>query len=365
MRFLLTPKRSDTYGQDFLAGPMREQCGLSAIDPEDEPAWPSTPSLLISQNPDSKRETDIILALPPQIAAVVHVHCQYDYYNKAQQFNIERSLSRSVFGITPAAFSTSQLARRFPKIAWHTVNNGIDPIRFQPSTLEDRNAWRLERGIVNSRLLVGFVGRLETAKGVQLLEDFVRLSEDTRVHLLLQFFACDEKSSKAAQLIRKLAPDRVSLYPDSDVSTLRPVRHLDLLLHPSLSEVCPLVVLEALHSGVPVLATRSTPFYSELEQLSFPNDFIHLIDLPILSEHTRSKLSVSAEDAKRSARHLVEIANNFYPPTDGFRARLARNVLGCRFSQNKMAASFNQIYSEALELHRDRRRTARVDMLPD
>jgi hypothetical protein len=43
-------------------------------------------------------------------------------------------------------------------------------------------------------------------------------------------------------------------------------RFFDVFLTPSLSEVQPLVVLEALVSGVPVVATDVTPFYAELRK---------------------------------------------------------------------------------------------------
>jgi glycosyltransferase involved in cell wall biosynthesis len=298
----------------------------------------------------------VISNLPPELASVIHVHCQYSYFDGLQQGNIKRCLSRADFGITPARFLTTQLARCFPDVEWRTVYNGIDTRRFRPSTSEERRLWRREHGIPEHCLLIGFVGRLERAKGLEILEEFVRLSANTRLHLLLQFLAHSTRPAvcayhATATRVQQSAPGRVSLFPDTDLSTDRPVRYFDVLFTPSLSEVCPLVVLEAFHSGVPVLATRATPFYTELQDFSLPSDCLHLVDLPDLSAQSRSDLSVPADAASSVAQRLVTIAASLQPPDDDYRARLSGSTGEAGFTQQQMLTSFNHIYSEAIERH--------------
>ena len=75
---------------------------------------------------------------------------------------------------------------------------------------------------------------------------------------------------KNALRLRETGREFIWIYPDqAPRGTDRPTRHFDLLLLPSLSEVQPMVVAEALSCGVPVVATRSTRFFDEMDRFGF------------------------------------------------------------------------------------------------
>jgi glycosyltransferase involved in cell wall biosynthesis len=64
--------------------------------------------------------------------------------------------------------AANALERRFPADRLHQIDNGIDTSMFRPS-LEDRIGARSEWAIADGEVLVGYVGRLDTQKGLPIL----------------------------------------------------------------------------------------------------------------------------------------------------------------------------------------------------
>ena len=87
---------------------------------------------------------------------------------------------------------------------------------------------------------------------------------------------------RTAEALRRKNRDLVWFFPDQGPRLPnRPMRNFDILFLPSLSEVQPMVVLEALSSGVPVVTTQSTRFLRNLnEKLGFEKTECWVIPLP-------------------------------------------------------------------------------------
>ena len=221
------------------------------------------------------------------------------------------------------------------------------------------------RRIPLERKLIGFVGRLENKKGLQILEALVELSKkgdrlkDTC--LLIQFpywhgVKKRESYKLTAEALRQANRDWVWLYPDQGPRLPnRPMRNFDVLLVPSLSEVQPMVILEALASGIPVVATSSSGFLRDLnEKLGFEKTECWTISLPQKFDEGAAVCDKFGEiDQPRRPddnliNSIVEAFNGILVYTDEQRIKLAAKAESAGFSATKMNAEFLRIYDEAV-----------------
>ncbi|ANH40214.1 Mannosylfructose-phosphate synthase [Nocardioides dokdonensis FR1436] len=127
----------------------------------------------------------------------------------------------------------------------HVVPNGVDAERFRPSTSGPG------QGVEPRELVVAWIGSLEPVKGLDLLVDALGRAEGVRVLL-----AGDGPSRE--HLARRVAAaglrDRVELLGHVG-DPERVLARADALLLTSLAESCPMVLLQAMASGLPVVAT--------------------------------------------------------------------------------------------------------------
>jgi glycosyltransferase involved in cell wall biosynthesis len=133
------------------------------------------------------------------------------------------------------------------------IPNGVDPDRFDiPLT---RVEARERLGIPADHFLIGTVGRLEEQKGLQYLLDAVRiLREGGKKAYLLMAGSGREEIRLREQAIRGGIEDAVFfLGARTDVPEL--YRAMDVFALSSLWEGGPITLLEAMASGIPVVAT--------------------------------------------------------------------------------------------------------------
>lgn len=133
--------------------------------------------------------------------------------------------------------------------------NGVDTQVFRPRA-ERSSALHAALGLAEDTPLVGFVGRLSPEKGPEV---FVRAALQLRSRCpAARCVIVGEGPMEAAmrQLIAQcgLAEHVLMAGPRSDMPAL--YNELDLLVSSSHSEAMPLAVMEAMASGLPVVATR-------------------------------------------------------------------------------------------------------------
>jgi glycosyltransferase involved in cell wall biosynthesis len=145
----------------------------------------------------------------------------------------------------------AHLRRKFPRAAVHVVPNGIDGSTIRPT--RDRTAIRREWGIADDAPIIGFVGRLAPVKGADLfLQTAVRLGREfPSLHAVL---VGDGDQRKDLEMrVREEGFGRIHLLGHrEDVGDV--LRALDVLVMPSRHEGLPLVLLEAMAAGRPIVA---------------------------------------------------------------------------------------------------------------
>jgi glycosyltransferase involved in cell wall biosynthesis len=135
------------------------------------------------------------------------------------------------------------------------IPNGIDTSRFARPI--DATGLRQSLGVGKDVFLLGFLGRFMEQKGfLPLLDALERLaiSETARPFHLLAMGSGDYEREYRAEVQRRGLSQLISFVPFArDVAAV--LRQLDLLVMPSLWEACPLLPMEAMAAGVPVLGS--------------------------------------------------------------------------------------------------------------
>jgi len=222
----------------------------------------------------------VIRAFNPDAKIVLHMHCEW--LTQLDRKMIGKRLRHVDLVIGCSEYITKKVRQRFPNYAdrCQTVYNGADLSRFLP-----RESSELQKR--NERVLL-FVGRISPEKGVHVLIDafgivvkkipnvrlqiaggigsapfefLVGISKDEQVQNLARFY--DGSFSKDEhyynQLLTRLPADQmryISFLGYVPYTKLQEVyQNADVFINSSLSEALGMPVLEALASGLPVVAS--------------------------------------------------------------------------------------------------------------
>jgi glycosyltransferase involved in cell wall biosynthesis len=165
------------------------------------PELRQAPNLIVSHNPDHIADRKFIEAWRDYSPIVVHLHCQYRYFESKElrgpfstfsnRENIDICLQHADIIIVPAGFLADDLrslsVKLKPSAKVEVVSNGARQSLYYPSTFRQRTNFKAnlpaltssqptlaQRQLPLDKKLIGFVGRLEDLKGRQLLEILVR-----------------------------------------------------------------------------------------------------------------------------------------------------------------------------------------------
>jgi glycosyltransferase involved in cell wall biosynthesis len=179
------------------------------------------------------------------------------------------------------------------------IRNGIDTDRFAPAgpvSDELRRRLKLDPGVT----LIGFLGRFMEQKGflplLGALERLVREGSPRPFHLVAVGSGDFEREYRA-EVRRRGLGEYVTLL--GFVMDIRPVlRQLDLLAVPSLWEALPLLPMEAMAAGVPVLGTDCIGLREVLR--GTPSRVVRAGDVDALSRGLRASLEAPRGEAARA-----------------------------------------------------------------
>ena len=130
-------------------------------------------------------------------------------------------------------------------------SRGVDKLRFSPT--KRSLAWRQSLGIADSEVVIGFVGRLVLEKGLDMVAAAVNeLAQRGVKHRLLVV-----GDGPARAHFEALVPDAIFTGFLDGTNLACAYASADMLLNPSTTETFGNINLEAMASGIPVVAARA------------------------------------------------------------------------------------------------------------
>jgi len=162
----------------------------------------------------------------------------------------ECSAVKQVIAASHAA--AEQLPNLGPKSV--VIPAGVDTDLFHPDP-DDRARIRREFSIPREAIVIGIVGDLIPLKGQQTFLDAVQAGPDELCPIVVGNARADDSESQAyARLLREIAPAN-TIFTGRRQDLAAVLNALDLLVIASERETGPLVLLEALACGIPVIST--------------------------------------------------------------------------------------------------------------
>jgi glycosyltransferase involved in cell wall biosynthesis len=233
-------------------------------------------------------------------------------------------LARAHVAVTPALARVALKSGDCDSPRLHVVANGVDLTRFKPSRRARAEA-RLELGIARDAWVVGTVGRLAPEKNQALLVDAMadQLGEQR------QLIIVGDGPERAALAARVAATGRSRYVHMTGART--DVQHLlaafDAFALTSSTEGLPLVLLEAMAMGLPVVSTA-------------------VGGIPDLIEHRVTGFLLPSGDVARLSRQLSSLSRDFSLSRQVGEG--ARRMVLERYSLTRMASDYEALYKSLM-----------------
>jgi glycosyltransferase involved in cell wall biosynthesis len=219
------------------------------------------PNIFHVASPDLAGHSAVTLAHRLDLPVVASVHTRFEtyprYYGLAFLEPVMLAILRRFYRRCDAIFAPSesmaQLLRE-QRMNYHVGiwTRGIDRKIFTPGRRDP--AWRRGLGIDDDMPVVGFVGRLVMEKGLDVFADAVDLLERRGVrHKVLVV-----GEGPARTWFERRLPDAVFAGFQGGEDLGRAVASMDILFNPSVTETFGNVTLEAMATGLPVVAAIAT-----------------------------------------------------------------------------------------------------------
>ncbi|MGE5590789.1 MAG: glycosyltransferase [Bacillota bacterium] len=216
--------------------------------------------------------------------------------------------------LAPSAFSLQQLRRGGVTRPIVVLSNGVDLDRFAPGhfapDLEDRRGLASAQG--EPAVVATYVGRLSPEKGTRLLAETCRLALDEEQRLRVRLVGMGPDLARLRRRLGVLA-DRVEIGGAVAWERMPSVYAAsDLLVFPSPSETQGLAVLEALASGLPVVAVDAgavpeVVVHGQTGLLVPPGDAAAMAGALVrLARSPQERLSMGRRARQRAAEHDVQ-----------------------------------------------------------
>jgi glycosyltransferase involved in cell wall biosynthesis len=227
--------------------------------------------------------------------------------------------------VCEAAKAATVARERYPAERIDVVPIGIEP---RPISRENMESTRASLGIpANAGPVVGIVANLREMKGH--LDVLAALPELRRRHpgIVFVFAGKDASGGEIQRQARALGVDSAIRFPGfvSDVPGL--LGALDIFCLPSHWEGLPVSIIEAMHAGLAIIATR-------------------VGGIPELITHGREGILIPPRDPAALADAVDELATNWAKRTSLGRAALQRAITD--FTVSTMARRMETIYRREL-----------------
>jgi glycosyltransferase involved in cell wall biosynthesis len=187
------------------------------------------------------------------------------------------------------------------------IGNGIDIQKYQRHVSRDEAKRQLHIG---NRHVIGFVGRLSPEKGIGYLLRAVRNLIKERQDVCVMIVGDGEQADVLKEEARALQiTDRV-IFTGNRSDTPMLYATMDVFVLPSLQEAFPMVLLEAMACGVPIVATRVGDV-AEIIEPDTTGMLVEMKDVIALQNAIRKMLTYPVEAERMSATARTKAEQSF------------------------------------------------------
>ena len=219
----------------------------------------------------------------------------------------------AIIANSEAAKSAVQRAMRSSEVPITVVPNFIDLERFDPDRHE-RDGARKALGLENDKFVVGFVGRLDRAKGADVLIDAAAILRDEDASYRFFVVGDGPEKNRLENRIRKLGLDRMVILAGLCEDTAAVMRAFDVGVVPSRREAFGIAALELMRMRVPVIVSPVGGL-PELVRDGATGIVLSRLDAQAIAQAIR-RLARDGDLRERLSRNAFEHAGQF----DGRRA---------------------------------------------
>lgn len=219
------------------------------------------PNMVHVASPDIAGHRAVTWARERRLPVLSSVHTRFEtyprYYGMAFLEPVAEAIMRRFYQrcdalVAPSESMAAVLREQGMNDDIGIWSRGVDRTIFDPARRD--MAWRRSLGIADDEVAVGFLGRLVVEKGLDVFADTVNLLQERGVpHKVLVV-----GEGPAHEFFAEKLPQAVFAGFQRGEALGRAVASMDLLLNPSVTETFGNVTLEAMASGIPVVAARAT-----------------------------------------------------------------------------------------------------------
>jgi glycosyltransferase involved in cell wall biosynthesis len=135
------------------------------------------------------------------------------------------------------------------------VQNAVNGSYVNDSFARNRQAMRLKFRVGEKEFVIGYVGRLSEEKGVRYLIEAVSLLNNSDTPVKLIILGAGPQRKELEDLVKKVNIENDVIFAGFQGEVEKWLPAMDLFVLPSLTEGTPMSLLEAMASGLPVVAS--------------------------------------------------------------------------------------------------------------
>lgn len=143
------------------------------------------------------------------------------------------------------------------------IHNGVEVEKFKrEKSLQEIKNFKENAGVKESEIVVGIIARLSKVKGHCFL--LMAAKEIVKLNYKVKFLIIGDGPEKENLVLsaQELGIENQVVFLNSTIDTSLPLKAMDIFIMPSISEGLGLSILEAMSSGLPVVASNVGGIYS-------------------------------------------------------------------------------------------------------
>lgn len=265
-----------------------------------------------------------IAGLLAGVKTIVHTDHARNFPDKKRYMFAEWFVSHFAYKVVGVSDHTCQNLARYEKISKKkimTIMNGIDLTKYEINI--DKRRKRIELGLNGKGPIIGLAARLVEAKGIgyllRAMMDVVPLFPD--ISLLIAGDGPLQDGLKRMSVDLGIEKWVLFTGPRLDIPEL--LQMFDIYILPSVSEGLPMILLEAMAAGCPIIATE-------------------VGGVPMAVHHGQNGSLVKPEDPKALSSEIIRLLSN-----KDMRERYSENGIRLareEFSAEAMTRSYEKLY---------------------